>query len=109
MDRFRSGDGAMKDVESHSTVTAARVVDGYRVELTFSDGVRGVVDLADRIVSRGGVFAPLEDPEFFRRVAVDNELGTIVWPNGADFCPDMLYSWDTGEPVCRPEPESVVP
>jgi len=50
------------------------VLDGYRIELTFSDGVRGVVDLANRIVGRGGVFGPLEDPEFFRRVAVDKEL-----------------------------------
>ena len=91
-----------------ATVTDVRVLDGYRVELTFSDGVRGVVDLANRIVGRGGVFGPLEDPVFFRRVAVDNELGTIVWPNGADFCPDMLYRWATGESVSRPEPETVV-
>jgi hypothetical protein len=90
-----------------ATVTAVRALDGYRIELTFSDGVRGIVDLAERIVGRGGVFRLLEDPEFFRRVAVDNELGTIVWPNGADFCPDMLHAWATGEPVCRPESESV--
>ena len=54
------------------------------------------------------MFGPLEDPVFFGRVAVDNELGTIVWPNGADFCPDMLYGWATGESVSRPEPETVV-
>ena len=90
-----------------ATVTGVRVVDGYRVELTFSDGVGGIVDLANRIVGRGGVFAPLENPEFFRRVAVDNELGTIVWPNGADFCPDTLYGWVTGTPIQRPEPEAV--
>jgi hypothetical protein len=91
-----------------ATVTDVRVLDAYRVELTFSDGLRGVVDLANRIVGRGGMFGPLEDPVFFRRVAVDNELGTIVWPNGADFYPDMLYGWATGEPVPRPEPESIV-
>jgi hypothetical protein len=85
-----------------------RVVDGYRVELTFADGVRGVVDLANRIVNRGGVFAPLEEPEFFRRVRVDEELGTLVWPNGADICPDLLYAWATGQPVLPPEQETVV-
>ena len=90
-----------------ATVTDVRVLDGYRIELTFSDGVRGVVDLANRIVGRGGVFAPLENPEFFRHVAVDNELGTIVWPNGADFCPELLYDWATGKAVQRPEPETV--
>jgi hypothetical protein len=90
-----------------STVTNVRVLDGYTVELEFSDGVRGVVNLANRIAGRGGVFAPLEDPQFFRQVAVDNELGTIAWPNGADFCPDMLYAWVTGDVVQRPESETV--
>ena len=92
-----------------ATVSDARVLAGYRIELTFSDGVRGAVDLAPRIVARGGVFGPLEDPEFFRQVSVDRELGTIVWPNGADICPDLLYRWATGEAVQRPESETVAP
>jgi hypothetical protein len=65
------------------------------------------VDLANRIVGRGGVFGPLETPEFFRQVSVDNELGTIAWPNGADFCPDMLYGWVMGEAVSPPKSEIV--
>jgi len=90
-----------------ATITSARVLDGYRVELTFSDGVRGQVDLTNRIVGRGGVFGPLENAEFFRQVAVDPELGTIVWPNGADICPDLLHDWLTGNAVSPPEPASV--
>ena len=40
----------------------------------------------------GPMFEPLrDDPELFRQVHVDEELGTIVWPNGADFDPDVLY------------------
>jgi hypothetical protein len=91
-----------------ATVTQARVLEGYRIELTFSDGAHGVVDLAQRVVGRGGVFRPLENSEFFRTVRVDGELGTIVWPNGADICPDLLYAWATGQPVLPPEPETVV-
>ena len=91
-----------------ATVTDVRVIDSYRLELTFADGVRGAVDLSERIVGRGGVFKPLEDPAFFRQVRVNDELGTIVWPNDADFCPDLLYRWATGEPVSRPESENVV-
>ena len=90
-----------------ATITDVRVLEGYRVELTFSDSVRGIVDLANRIVGRGGVFGPLENREFFRQVVVDRQLGTIVWPNGVDFCPDMLYGWATGEAVHRPESETV--
>jgi hypothetical protein len=90
-----------------ATITKARVLERYCVELTFSDGVRGVVDLASRITGRGGVFRPLEDPVFFRKMTVNDELGTIVWPNGADFCPDMLYGWATGHVVSRPESQTV--
>ena len=89
-----------------ATVTHVRVLDGYCVELTFSDGVRGVVDLANRIVGRGGVFGPLENPKFFRQVVVNNELGTIVWSSGVDFCPNMLHNWATGQAVSRPDSET---
>jgi len=30
--------------------------------------------------------------EEFAKVSVDPEAGTIVWPNGADLSPSMLYS-----------------
>jgi hypothetical protein len=90
-----------------ATITNVQVLDGYRVELTFSDGVHGVVDLANRIVGRGGIFAPLENLQFFKQATVDHDLGTLVWPNGADICPDLLYAWGTGQPVLPPEPEIV--
>ena len=52
-----------------------------------SDGARGAVDLASRIVGRGGVFGPLENPQFFRQVRVNDELGTLVWPNKRGYLP----------------------
>jgi len=92
--------------EPCATVADVRVLDAYCLELTFSDGVRGVVDLSKRILGRAGVFLPLEAPQFFRQVRVDPELGSIVWPNEADFCPDLLYRWVMGEPV-PPRSETV--
>ncbi len=86
-------------MERCATVLEVKVLDGYRLELTFADGTRGEVDLGSRIIGRGGVFKPLEDPHFFGRVRVHPELGTIVWPNDADFCPDLLYSWVIGQPL----------
>lgn len=80
-------------------VASVRYLDGYRLELQFTDGVKGVVDFRQRVVGRGGVFKPLEDIEFFKRVAVEPEAGTIVWPNEVDLCPDVLYSLVTGEAV----------
>jgi hypothetical protein len=34
---------------------------------------------------------PLQDVEYFATVAVDPDLGTVVWPNGADLAPDVLH------------------
>jgi hypothetical protein len=71
-------------------VTAVQVLEEFIVELTFEDGTRKTVDLGPRL--SGPVFEPLRaNPELFREVRVDPEAGTIVWPNGADLCPDVLY------------------
>jgi hypothetical protein len=82
-----------------AAITNVEVLGGYRLRLTFDDRVIAEVDLESRIVGRGGVFEALEDPAFFGRVAVHPELGTIVWPNDVDFCPDVLRHWATGEPL----------
>lgn len=68
-----------------------RVVGDYVVELIFKDGSVGQVDLAPSIVGRGGVFEALNDPSVFGQVRVDPESGTIVFPNGVDLDPDVLY------------------
>lgn len=77
-------------------VVEVRPLDGFRLHLRFDDGVEGAVDVSAR-VPFDGVFAPLRDPEYFRRVRVAAELGTIVWPNGADLDPLTLYALVTGE------------
>lgn len=80
-------------------IIAVRPLAEYRLELRFTDGTVGELDLRDHIVGRGGVFAPLEDLAFFRKVRVDPEAGTIVWPNDVDFCPDVLYGLMTGRAI----------
>lgn len=73
-------------------VTRAEYLDGYRLRLTFADGLVKVLDLEATLLGEvGPVFEPLRDPAFFARVRVDFELGTIVWPNGADLAPDTLH------------------
>ncbi len=65
-------------------------LEGFIIRLGFDDGTTRDVDLESELW--GPVFEPLRrDPELFRQVSVDNELGTIVWPNGADMDPDVLY------------------
>jgi uncharacterized protein DUF2442 len=71
---------------------------GYRIWLQFQDGGEGEVDLEPRL-SFQGMFAPLRDPAYFARVRVNPDLGTISWPNDADWDPLVLYSLVTGRSI----------
>ena len=64
--------------------------EAFRVHLEFTDGTHREVDLS--VFLRGPIFEAIrQDSEVFRRVRVDERAGTIVWPNGADIDPDVLY------------------
>ena len=80
-------------------VVDVKPLDEKKLELSSADGLKAVVDMKKVIQTFDGVFAALKDPEFFRQVRVDPEIGTIVWPNGADVCPDVLYSYASGKPI----------
>jgi hypothetical protein len=71
-------------------VTGVEPLDGFELRLRFNDESERIVDLSAELW--GPVFEPLKaDPGLFRQVRVDEELGTIVWPNGADMDPDVLH------------------
>ena len=70
-------------------IVEARYTAGYRVWLRFEDGVEGEVDLEKELW--GEVFEPLKDRPTFANFRLDEELDTLVWPNGADFAPEFLY------------------
>jgi Protein of unknown function (DUF2442) len=70
-------------------VVDARYAGDYRVWLRFHDGLSGELDLADQLW--GEVFEPLKDKAQFAQVRADEDLDTIVWPNGADLSPEWLY------------------
>jgi hypothetical protein len=72
-------------------VTRVEVIGDHCLHLDFEDGSDGEVDFSDR--DWRGVFEPLRDPGYFGLVKIDPELGTIVWPNGADIAPETLHSW----------------
>jgi len=88
-------------------VSSVRVLEGYRVELTFDDGVKGIVDLAG--LAGKGVFWLWRDRRFFERVTV-GPSGELAWDEQIDLCPDALYLRVTGRepgevfPALRGEP-----
>jgi hypothetical protein len=91
---------SMKSMHELVHVTAVEVVGDHRLRLVFEDGATGEVDLS--AWERRGVFEPLADPAYFRQVALDQQLGTIVWPNGADIAPETLHSWVVLELTATP-------
>jgi hypothetical protein len=73
--------------------------------LTLTDGSTLERDIS--ALMTGPVFEPLKrDAQSFRMVRAEG--GTVVWPNGADLCPDVLI-WggpppeDSEGPDRRPE------
>jgi Protein of unknown function (DUF2442) len=70
----------------------------YQLLLRFEDGVEGMVDLA-QLIKFSGIFSPLKGQSYFAQVQINPESGTIIWENGADLDPDVLYSIVTGQPI----------
>lgn len=67
------------------------IVGPYTLALRFNDGTEQRINF--RPVLEGQVFGPLQDLAVFNAVGLDEEVGTLTWPNGADFDPETLYEW----------------
>lgn len=79
-------------------VVSAVYLGGYRIELEFDDGQRGIVDFT-RYLERRGVFERFRDLEFFRSFSVNKELGVLEWGGEIDIAPETLYAEATGTPL----------
>ncbi len=64
----------------------------YALKLDFNDGKTACVDLSS--VLEGQLYGPLRDSALFQQVRLNPEVGTVEWPNGADFDPAILHDWD---------------
>jgi hypothetical protein len=69
-------------------VVDAKIIVGTVVKLTFSDGVEKTVDLSTLMF--GPVYQEIMEKGMFEDFVVDPNIGTLVWPNGADIAPETL-------------------
>jgi hypothetical protein len=77
-------DDVIHEVKNVSTIK------NFHLLLEFENDEFRVMDCRPYLKDEG-LMAELCEPEYFRQVKVDPDLRTIVWPNGMDFCPDVLY------------------
>jgi hypothetical protein len=71
-------------------IKSVEPINDFVVSLEFTDGTKREIDLMPFL--RGKVFEPLRnDQKMFQAVKVDERMGTLVWENGADIDPDVLY------------------
>jgi hypothetical protein len=82
-------------------IREVETLDGFRLRLTLTDGSTVERDISSLMV--GPVFETLKhDPERFRMARAEG--GTVVWPNGADLCPDVLI-WGGPPPEDAAKPQ----
>ncbi len=70
-------------------VIGVRPLDGYKLEIEFSDGTIGVRDFAFIRDKTGPMAEPLKDRSYFARVFIED--GALTWPNGYDWDPIALH------------------
>ena len=71
-------------------IRAVIPLEEFTVRLEFTDNTTREMDLKPYL--HGPIFEPMrKDLRVFRAVQVDPRSGPIVWDNGADIDPDVLY------------------
>lgn len=68
-------------------IVSVKALDGFRIEATLTTGE--VIQREIRDYLNGPVFASIRsDERLFREVRAEG--GALVWPSGADLCPDLV-------------------
>lgn len=75
-------------------------LENHQIYLKFEDRKDGIIEVSS-LVEFTGIFAPLNNLDYFKTLKLNPEWGTIYWENGADLDPDVLYSIVTGEKLLQ--------
>ena len=80
----------LHDYELHD-VSDFEIVGDYTIRLKFDDNTEQTINFEP--ILYGPMFGPLRDLKVFNQVKLDSDLGTLVWPTGADIDPTVLHDW----------------
>jgi hypothetical protein len=80
----------IQDDKLHDVI-CFEIEDDYTLRVVFDDNTEQIINFEPILL--GPIFGPLRDLELFNKVRLDADLGTLVWPNGADIAPTVLHDW----------------
>lgn len=72
-------------------IESFQIIAPYTLCIKFNDNTEQIINFES--VLDGELYKPLRDLSVFNQVKIDNEVHTLVWPNGADFDPLTLHDW----------------
>jgi hypothetical protein len=72
-------------------VESFEITSPYTLKVRFDDGMERTIDFQP--VLAGEIYGPLRNLSLFNQVRIDEEVKTLIWPNGADFDPATLHDW----------------
>jgi hypothetical protein len=72
------------------SVSAAKYVGKYNLQLTFNNGRVGMVNLEDTVLKdKRKIFLELQDISIFKNFKIEHS--TVVWSNELDLAPEYLF------------------
>ena len=72
-------------------VVGFEIIDDYTIRVIFDNEFERTIDFEPVLL--GPIFGPLRELALFNQVTLDPDLGTLIWPTGADIDPNVLYEW----------------
>ena len=80
-------------------ISSFQKVAPFTLSIQFDDCTSQIIDFLP--VLKGELYGPLQEPTLFDQVRIDQEVHTLVWPNGADFDPAILHNWPESGPALK--------
>ncbi len=72
-------------------VTDFSIVGNYTLQIEFNDRTVRVINF--KPILSGPLFGPLCNLDLFNQVKLNRDIGTLIWPTGADIDPNVLHDW----------------
>lgn len=73
-------------------IIEVKALPGKKLYLKFSDGLEGIFCFCDYFSCDKEKSIELLNDSYFKKVFLNQEFGSIEWPNGYDPSPEVLYS-----------------